>query len=66
MTHLRCIDWEALAELVATILVTISENPSRFEAEARLRDITIEQLKAAAIVEAIRDQVEGGPFGAAA
>jgi len=32
----------------------------RFEGEARRREITVEQLMAAAIIGAIQDRIEGG------
>jgi hypothetical protein len=53
------IDWGAVGDLVCQILVAVRDQSARFEAEARARGISLEQLTAAAITEAVREQVEG-------
>jgi len=60
VTRPRGIDWGELADLVAATLAAISNSRERFEAEALRRGITVEELTAAAVIEAIRESVEGG------
>jgi hypothetical protein len=57
MRHKRRIDWEQVGNLVLALLHMVSERDARFREEARRRDITVEQLTAAAIVGAIRELI---------
>ena len=59
MRRIPRIDWAGLASLAAAILAKVRDNPTRFEAEARGSGITVEELTAAAIIEALREQIEG-------
>ena len=58
-------DWVQLGDLVCAILGKIRDNPRFFEAAARERGIEVEQLTAAAIIQAIRERVEAAPSGGA-
>ena len=58
MTCHDTIDWAAVGDLVYEILLTIRKNPGRFTHEAKRRGISVDQLAAAAIAEAIREVVE--------
>jgi hypothetical protein len=42
-------DWEAIGDRVLQILASLRQHRTRFEAEARQRGITLDQLTAAAI-----------------
>lgn len=53
------VPWSEIGDLVCSILVNMRDNEDRFEAEAQRRNITLEQLTSAAIVEAIRQHIEG-------
>jgi len=53
------IDWRQLGDLVCEVLEVVRLHAAAFEAQARARGITVEQQTAAAIVEAIRERIEG-------
>ncbi len=55
------IDWPALADLVCGILESVNAEHEQFQVEAWRRGTTLEQLTAAAIVEALAERVEGSP-----
>ena len=51
-------DWRAVGDLVCAILDSIYvQNRSTFAVEAARRKITVEQLAAAAITEAVREKL---------
>ncbi len=53
-------DWAALSDLVCGILKFVNAGRENFEVEASRRGLTLDQLTAAAIVEAIAERVEPG------
>ena len=52
------VPWSEIGDLVCSTLESVRENQDRFEAEADRRNITLEQLTSAAIVEAMRRRIE--------
>lgn len=51
-------DWGEIGNLILRIILCFKKRKKRFAAEAKARGITVDQLMAAAIAEAIREQVE--------
>lgn len=51
-------DWISVADRVLAILTRVAKHRESFAAEAAKRGITVEQLTAAAITEAVREQAE--------
>jgi len=60
----RRIDWNGVADLIGRILAAVARQPEVFAAEAQRRGISVEQVTTAAIVEAVRERVEGDKVGA--
>jgi AcrR family transcriptional regulator len=63
----EALDYDRLSEAVLAILQAVRRQPKRFATEATRRGISVDQLTAAAIAGAVREQVErrgrGGATG---